>query len=89
MSKFINLNKLIKMENNCCENKGKENCCENKNNCENMNYGSCGYKKCHMIKRLLIIIIVVIAFCMGTQWGEMRAYTHGSGYGGGMMNWYK
>ncbi len=75
------------MENNCCENKEKENCCEN--NCDYINKSSCGYKRCYMIKRLLIIIIVVIAFCMGTQWGEMRAYTHGSTYGGGMMNWYR
>ncbi|MCX6754538.1 MAG: hypothetical protein NTU81_01780 [Candidatus Nomurabacteria bacterium] len=42
-------------------------------------------KKCHMMKKLLILVFIIIAFCMGTQWGEMRSYSRGSNYGRGMM----
>ncbi|MBK5215450.1 MAG: hypothetical protein JJE53_01425 [Candidatus Pacebacteria bacterium] len=67
------------MENNCCENKDKKN----------GEHGCCGWKNCHMVKNLLIIVIIIAAFCIGTQWGQMRAYTRGSDFGGGMMNWYR
>jgi hypothetical protein len=63
---------------NCCENKGKENC-------EHGGHGCCGMKKCHMMKKIFIIIILIIVFCMGTQWGEMRSFSRGSNYGRGMM----
>lgn len=73
------------------ENNEKGSCCENKEgkNCEHGGHGCCNWKKCHMIKNILIIIIIIAAFCMGTQWGQMRAYSRGSNYGTGMMNWYR
>ncbi|HEY5588647.1 MAG TPA: hypothetical protein VIK86_06800 [Candidatus Paceibacterota bacterium] len=79
----------MKMENN-----EKVNCCEHKegNSCEHIGHGCCGWKKCHMMKLVLIVIIIIAAFCMGAQWGQMRAYIRnggGASYGTGMMNWYK
>ena len=75
------------MENN----EEKKGCCENK---EGMNcghgMGCCGhFKKCHMMKKLMIIILLVIAFCLGSQWGEMKGeYRSERGFErGGMMNW--
>ncbi len=73
------------------ENNEKDNCCDNKGgkNCEHGEHGCCGWKKCHMMKYVLIAIIIIAAFCMGTQWGQMKAYTRGSNFEGGMMNWYR
>ena len=72
------------MEDNCCEEKGKAHD-------EKCAHSCCNWKKCHMIKNILIVIIIIAAFCMGTQWGQMRAYTRGINYdsGSGMMNWYR
>ncbi len=53
-------------EKNCCENNEK-GCCGKSKHC----YGS--WKKHHGIKCLILIIIITIIFCMGSQWGEMKS----------------
>lgn len=70
----------------------KVGCCENKdsNKCEHGMMNCChNWKKCHMMKRIITIIIIVVAFCLGTQWGEMKGERRGEDrfYGRGMMNW--
>ena len=76
------------MENNCCENKEKM-CCGGKETCVDGKGMCChNWKKCHMIKKILVIIIIIIAFCIGTQFGELKCEKRGfDGYRGGMMNW--
>jgi len=59
----------IEEKGSCCEGKGKcdhgmSNCCHN-------------WKKCHMMRRIIMIIVIIIAFCLGTQWGEMRGEFRG------------
>jgi len=66
----------------CCENKdgvacghGMAHCCHN-------------WKKCHMIKRIIMIVVIIVAFCLGSQWGEMKGeYRNNRFERGGMMNW--
>ncbi len=56
----------------CCEN----NCCENKENCNHVcKKCCCNWKKCHLIKKLVWVVLIIIAFCAGSQWGEMKAKT--------------
>ena len=70
----------------------KMGCCENKDGtkCEHGMHGCChNWKKCHMIKKLFVLIIIILAFCLGTKWGEMKSESRGD-YRferGGMMNW--
>ncbi|MFA7000385.1 MAG: hypothetical protein WC241_04740 [Candidatus Paceibacterota bacterium] len=81
------------MENN----EGKKGCCEGKENCEHgmsccHGMGSCGHsmKKCCIMRKIIMIIILVVIFCLGAQWGEMRSEFRGNRFGferGGMMNW--
>jgi hypothetical protein len=76
------------MENNCCENKEKM-CCGGKETCVDGKGMCChNWKKCHMMKKILVIIIIIIAFCLGMQFGqlkyEMRGYHSEKGC---MMNW--
>jgi len=66
---------------------------ENKK-CENKCCGSCcmGHHgmmmKCHMAKKIICIIIVIIAFCLGTQVGEFKSEARYSHFNRGeMMNW--
>ncbi|MFA6251287.1 MAG: hypothetical protein WC603_01515 [Candidatus Paceibacterota bacterium] len=66
---------------NCCENKEK-GCCDNSSM-----HGCCHLKKCHGMKYLIVIVLLIVAFCLGTQWGEMRSYTKNYSFGRGMMNW--
>ncbi len=73
------------------ENKEKVNCCENKEKCGHCEGKHCcnNWKKCHLVKRIVWIIIVILAFCAGSQWGEMKAKTDRD-YRferGGMMGW--
>jgi len=69
---------------------------ENKNCCENKEKGCCGgamsyccpMKKCHVMKKLIFIIIIIVAFCLGTQLGELKSEARRGGeFRGGMMNW--
>lgn len=68
----------------------KSNCCGGKENCGHSMPGCChNWKKCHMIKWILLIVALVIAFCVGSQWGEMKSerYDGPRFHRGGMMNW--
>lgn len=69
---------------NCCENGSCEKC---KNHCGMPK--CCSMHKCHMIKYLVLFIIIVVVFCLGAQWGQMRgAFESGRFEGRGyMMNW--
>ncbi len=70
----------------------KMSCCEGKDNvkCEHGMTNCChNWKKCHMMRKLFMLIIIVITFCLGSQWGEMKS-EYRSNYRferGGMMNW--
>ncbi len=72
------------------ENEEKRGCCEGKEKCGH-DMGNCchNWKKCHMMRRIIMIIVIIIAFHLGTQWGEMKGeYRGGACFGrGGMMNW--
>ena len=64
----------------CCEGKESENCCAG--------HGHCNWKKCHGMKHLIWIILIVIAFCLGTQFGELKSEIRGGReFRGGMMDW--
>ena len=76
-----------KLENkeNCCDDKSCEGC----HNCHSMMHGCHHWKKCHIIRKIIMIVVVILAFCFGVQWGEMRSGLRGD-YRferGGMMNW--
>ena len=75
--------KYIKMEEN------KKGCCEDKENCNHGMANCCNnWKKCPMVRRIIWIVIIIIAFCLGSQWGEMKSEFRRSHYErGGMMNW--
>lgn len=68
---------------NCCGNKESEkseNCCGNK---------CCMWKKCPMMKNLLWVILIIIAFYIGIQLGELKSEARGYRFEGNgrMMNW--
>jgi hypothetical protein len=65
----------------CCENKdggkcehGMANCCHN-------------WRKCHMLRRIALVILVIIAFCLGTQWGEIKSEFRGNRFERSMGNY--
>jgi len=72
------------------ENEEKGSCCENKGKCDH-GMGNCchNWKKCYMMRKIMMIIIIIIAFCLGTRWGEMKGEVRGGNRfeRGGMMNW--
>ncbi len=78
----------VEKKDNCCEGKDKA-CCENKGAaCEHGSMSNCchNWKKCHMIKRIMLIVVIIIAFCLGSQWGEFKSEVRGFHYQrGGMM----
>ena len=53
----------------------------------------CGhhFKKCHVLKKIVMIFIIILAFCLGVQLGEFKSEVRGfhyQNYGrGGMMDW--
>jgi len=67
----------------------KKACCEGKENCEHGMHGCCGnWRKCRMLKIIFAIIVVIIAFHLGAQWGERRGeYRNNRFERSGMMNW--
>jgi len=76
----------------------KSNCCGDMKNCphcmmgmNNMGGGCfhhCMKKRC-IIRKIICIILIIIAFNVGAQWGEMKASIRGNHYSerGQMMNW--
>lgn len=63
------------------ENKEKVNCCEGgccvgKEKCAHCPHMCCGkWKKCHLIRKIVWILLLLAAFGFGSQWGEMKAKT--------------
>ena len=46
------------------------------------------WNKRHMIRKIVIIFLIIIAFCLGARWGEMKSERGGGRFErGGMMNW--
>ena len=68
---------------------------ENKNNCEGKMCGGChgchgcGMHKCHALKWLIKIFILLLVFCLGVQFGEFKSGVKGNYrfYRGDMMDW--
>ena len=74
------------MENNkCCLNGDCDKCKDQKGGM------CCGHKcwrKCHLIRIIVIVIAFIVVFCLGAQWGEMKANSRDFRFErGGMMNW--
>jgi len=68
---------------NCCESKEcekSENCCISK---------CCMWKKCPMLKNLLWVVIIILAFYLGAQLGELKSESRGYRHEGcgKMMDW--
>ena len=60
------------------ENEEKKGCCEGKEKCEHGMPNCChNWKKCHMMRKIIWIIILIIVFCFGSQYGEMKAERKG------------
>lgn len=67
---------------NCCENKDGVKCCHGMANCCH------NWKRCHLIRTVVIILVLIVVFCLGAQWGEMKANSRDFRFErGGMMNW--
>jgi len=74
------------------ENEAKKGgCCEGKGNCEHAMANCCHHmKKCHMMRKIIWIVIIILAFSFGSEWGEMKGQLRGNDgrfERGGMMNW--
>lgn len=68
-------------ENKCCEKPcEKGECC--------MMSKCCMWKKCRGMKYLIWLVIIIVAFCLGAQYGELKSQARGfHNYREGMMNW--
>ena len=62
-------------EKKCCMNGDCEKC-KGKKMGMCCGHGGCG-GKCHMIRRIVCIVIIIIAFCLGVQWGERKGEFRG------------
>lgn len=68
---------------NCCE-KGP---CEKMNNCCSSKK-CCSWNKCHLFRYLLLLLILMMTFCFGSQFGELKSEARNfHNYRGGMMDW--
>lgn len=67
----------------------KVSCCEGDAKCEHgMSHCCHNWKKCHMMKWIIVIAALIIAFCLGSQWGERNGEWRNARFErGGMMNW--
>lgn len=74
----------------CCGEEVKAGCCEEKDKtCCGGGISSCchNWKKCHMMKIIFSLAVILIIFYVGFQCGEMRNdFKRDYGYGRGMMN---
>lgn len=68
----------------CCEGKDSMVCCHH-----GMSHCCSNWKKCCVIKWIVIIAVIIIVFCLGSQWGERKGeFRYGNRFErGGMMNW--
>jgi hypothetical protein len=55
--------------------------------CDSGMHGCHHWNKCRGMKYIVVVVLLIIAFCLGTQWGEMRSHTRNYNFGRGMMNW--
>ena len=64
-------NKQMECKNKCCGHCEIENtaCCHN-------------WKKCRIAKKVILFLVLIITFCLGTQWGEMKAQFRNERFGG-------
>lgn len=65
---------------NCCEEVFESKCCMFKN--------CCMFKKDYMMKGLLLVILLIVVFCLGSQYGQLKSMIK-CGYNNnprGMMN---
>lgn len=63
----------------------KNSSCNHCGTCEGMH----GHKK-HMMVKIFMLVVIILAFCLGNQIGELKGELRGSyGHGkyGRMMNW--
>jgi len=73
---------MEKENNSCCAEKSCENCSK-----DNMEKGCCcHWKKCRIMKKVLWIFVIILAFTLGSQVGEMKSYKYRDG-GCGMRSW--
>jgi len=67
---------------NCCEKP-----CEKNEHCCAMGK-CCMWKKCPTMKHLIWLVIIIVIFCLGAQFGELKSQARGyHNYRGEMMNW--
>lgn len=76
---------MEKGNNDCCSEKNCENCSKD-NHMGHMGV-CCHGKKCWIMKKILCILAIIIAFTLGARFGEMRSYQYNNNYGYRMMNW--
>ncbi len=76
--------KVVENMSTCCGNKLDNNC----QNCHSM-HGCRAWRKCPLVKTIFWIILIAIAFYLGSQLGEHRLERFGNDRfeRGGMMNW--
>lgn len=68
---------------NCCEKRS----CEKMNNCCSPST-CCSWRKCSIFKYLLLLLVLLITFCLGSQFGELKSQVKGNHYyRGNMMDW--
>jgi len=68
---------------NCCENMS----CEKMKSCCSTNK-CCNWRKCDIFKYLLLLLVLLITFCLGSQFGELRAQIRKEhNFRGNMMDW--
>lgn len=68
---------------NCCDNECSQkmdNCCYSKK--------CCSWNKCCLLRYLLLFLVIIMTFCLGSQFGELKSQTRNfHNYRNGMMNW--
>lgn len=68
-----------------------KNCCEGTSceKCEGCCFKKCCFRKCPMLKHLLWVVLIILAFYLGTQMGELKSEARGCRFmdRDGMMDW--
>ena len=69
-----------------------KNCCDNEwykkmNNCY-LSKKCCSWNNCHLLRYLLLLLVIIMTFCLGSQFGELKSQTRNfHNCRSGMMNW--